>query len=118
MTTPEGKTKARLRHVLAMYPGIYTYWPVPSGYGRKTVDVLGCWRGRFFAVETKAGDKKPTLLQHIEMNSVETAMGKAFWMAGPDDPAFETFTDWLNELSDTVDNDVHLSPDPVDRRSV
>lgn len=118
MTTPEGRTKDRLRQILARYPGIYTYWPVPSGYGRKTVDVLGCWRGRFFVVETKAEDKKPTLLQHQELNRVETAMGMAFWVSGPDDPRFGTITRWLDELTRTIDDDPYLTPDPVNRRTI
>lgn len=118
MTTPEGKTKKRLREIIDGYDGMYTYWPVPTGYGKKTVDVIGCWRGHFFVVETKADEKKPTLLQWQTINDVEYAMGKAFWMAGPEDPAFEVFIQWLNELRDTIPHDPHLTPDPVDRRTL
>jgi hypothetical protein len=116
VTTPEGFTKAKLRKILAQYDGMYTYWPVPSGYGRTTVDCLGCYRGRFFIVETKADGKKPTLRQTAELHSAELAMGKAFVMAGPGDPAFEQLVEWLNELATTVPNDPHLTPDAVNRR--
>lgn len=116
MTTPEGHTKKKLRDILARYDGMYTYWPVPSGYGKTTVDCLGCYRGRFFIVETKAEGKKPTLRQTGELQNAERAMGKAFVMAGPQDPAFESLIRWLDELTMTVPYDPHISPDQVRRR--
>ena len=118
MTTPEGYTKKRLRKILAQYDGMYTYWPVPSGFGRTTVDVLGCYRGRFFMVEAKAEEKKPTLKQTIELNNAEAAMGKTFVMAGPQDPAFDDLVAWLDELTRTIPYDPHLTPDQVSRRPI
>ena len=54
-STPEGRVKDAIRDVLAEYgEEMWTYWPVPSGYGRKTIDVLGCYRGSFFGIEAKA----------------------------------------------------------------
>ena len=84
--TPEGKVKSRVRKLLARYQGMYTYWPVPGGYGRVTVDVFGCYRGRFFAVEVKADGKEPTLRQTQELSNIERAMGETFVIAGEDDP--------------------------------
>jgi hypothetical protein len=118
MTTPEGHTKRRLRQILAQYDGMYSYWPVPSGFGRTTVDVIGCYRGRFFIVETKAEGKKPTLKQTIELQRAEAAMGRSFVMAGPKDPAFEGLTAWLDELRNTVPNDPRISPDTVNRHTI
>lgn len=118
MTTPEGYTKKKLREILAQYDGMYSYWPVPSGYGRTTVDCLGCYRGMFFMVETKADGKKPTLRQTAELHDCERAMGKTFVMAGPSDPAFDDLIRWLDELSTRVPYDPHLTPDKVDRRRI
>jgi len=110
--------KDKLRKLLKGYPGLYTYWPVPSGFGRTTIDVLGCYRGRFFAVEVKADGKKPTLKQHLELVSIEQAMGKPFVIAGKDSPVFESLKTWLDTLEATIPNDPSLSPDPVARRLV
>lgn len=118
MPTPESYTKKRLREILAQYDGMYSYWPVPSGFGRTTVDCLGCYRGRFFIVETKAEKKKPTLKQTIELQDAEAAMGKSFWMAGPKDPAFDDLIAWLNDLRKNVPNDPRVTPDAVNRRPI
>lgn len=118
MTTPEGRTKAKLRKLLTEYPGVYTYWPVPMGYGRTTLDVLGCYRGRFFSVETKAVGKKPTLRQVLELNGIEKAMGCTFVIAGTESPVFDELREWLDTIKLEVPYAPHLTPDPVNRRSV
>jgi hypothetical protein len=118
MTTPEGRVKAKVREILKAYPGMYTYWPVPSGYGRTTVDVLGCYRGRMFAVEVKAPGKKPTLRQTAELNDVRRAMGKSFVVAAVDDPALDGLVAWLDMLTKTVVNDPDLARDTVNRRAL
>jgi hypothetical protein len=116
--TPEGKVKAKLRSILDGYAGTYTYWPVPTGFGATTLDVLGCYRGRFFAVETKAKGKKPTLRQTGELQKIERAMGRAFVMSGPEDPAFDELVRWLDDLTRDIPDDPHLTPDPVNRRAI
>lgn len=118
MTTPEGKVKDKLRKLLAKFDGMYTYWPVPSGYGKTSLDVLGCYRGRFFIVETKAPGKKPTLRQTTEMQNAERAMGKCFAIAGVDSPVFDELKAWLDDLTRTVPNDPHLTPDTVNRSPI
>jgi hypothetical protein len=115
MTTPEGLVKTKVRELFAQYDGMYSYWPVPSGYGRTTVDIIGCFRGRFFSVETKADGKKPTLRQTQELSNIELAMGAAFVIAGVDDPALERLRSWLDNLRDSVPNAPHISPDTVNR---
>ena len=114
--TPEGFVKAKVRKILAHYPDIYTYWPVPSGFGKTTLDVLGCYRGKFFTIETKAAGKKPTLRQAEEIKNIETAMGKAFVLSGVDDPEFEYLVAWLNETTKAIAYDPDISPDQVRRR--
>lgn len=118
MRTTEGRVKEKLRKLLKGYPGLYQYWPVPSGFGRTTVDVLGCYRGRFFAVELKAEGKKPTLKQHLELVSVEQAMGKSFVIAGVESPVFDSLKDWLDNIESTIPNAAHLLPDPVQRQTI
>lgn len=58
--------------------GAYFYMPVPTGYGRMGVpDFLICHRGRFIAVETKFGGRKPTALQEKEIDAIVAAKGDA-----------------------------------------
>jgi hypothetical protein len=116
-STPEAQVKHKVRELLAKYDGMYTYWPVPSGYGATTLDVLGCFRKTFFAIETKAPGKKPTGRQMEEINKMEKAMGKVFVIAGTDSPVLEDLRRWLDELAETP-NDPHLTPDPVARRTI
>jgi len=117
MATPEGKVKAKVRKLLAGYQGMYTYWPVPTGFGKTTLDVLGCYRGQFFTIETKAEGKKPTQRQMEEINNIEFAMGKSFVIAGEDSPVLENLRTWLNLLS-LVPHDPHITPDQVRRRTI
>jgi hypothetical protein len=118
MATPESRVKGKLRRILSDYTGIYTYWPVPTGYGNTTLDVLGCYRGRFFTVETKAEGRKPTLRQTIEIENIELAMGKTFVVIGLDSPVFDELRQWLDAITEAVTYDPHLSPDTVHRRPI
>lgn len=118
MTTPEGKVKAKVRELLGGYAGMYSYWPVPMGFGRTTVDVLGCYRGRFFAIEVKKAKKQPTLNQSQEIERVERAMGKAFVIAGEESLVFAELRAWLDHLRETTLEDVQLTGDPVRRKPI
>lgn len=111
--------KAQVRKALALYePYIWTYWPVPTGFGKSPLDVIGCYRGYFFTVETKAAGKKPTLRQAEEINGVGNAMGKSFVIIGEDSPVLEELRSWLNLLYLAVPNDPHLTQDQVRRRTI
>ena len=118
MATPEGRVKAKLKGILTQYAGIYTYWPVPSGYGSTTLDVLGCYRGRFFAVETKAEGKKPTLRQTGDLHSIERSMGATCVIIGMDSPVLDDLIAWLEMIRLTVPDDPHFTPDTVARRAI
>jgi len=53
--TPEAKVKkvvaSQLRSLKAYY-----FYPVTGGYGKSGVpDIIGCYRGKFFGIECKAG---------------------------------------------------------------
>jgi len=56
--------------------GAYQYWPVPMGFGAATVDVLLCYKGRFYGVETKRpGVKKATPRQSSVLRNIAKAGG-------------------------------------------
>lgn len=117
--TPEGKVKAKVRAILDRYDGMYTYWPVSAGpYGKPTVDLIGCYRGRFFAVETKADGKKPTLRQTLDLATMARAMGRTFVVAGTDSPVLKELVAWLDQLTGDINDDPHIPPDTVNRRAV
>jgi hypothetical protein len=114
--TPEGVVKSSVRKLLARYPGMYSYWPVPGGFGRATVDVLGCYRRRFFAVEVKAPGKKPTLRQTQTLMEIQAAMGKTFIVDGDD--GIEELQQWLDKLTEDVGDHSHIALDQVRRRAI
>ncbi len=118
MATPEGRAKAKVREVLSRYPSMYTYWPVPSGFGRTNIDVIGCYRGRFFGIEVKADDKKPTLKQDRELQSMARAMGKTFVIAGTTSPVIDELIAWLDDLTRDIPDDPRIPPDSVNRRYI
>lgn len=60
--------------------GAYYFYPVTGGYGRSGVpDVVGCYRGLFFAIECKTVGNKPTTLQEKNMAAI-TASGGLTWV--------------------------------------
>ena len=74
--TPEAKVKKKVVDVLKK-GGAYYFFPATGGYGRSGVpDIVGCYRGIFFAIECKAGTNKPTALQEAEMNKIKEANGQ------------------------------------------
>lgn len=73
--TPEAKVKKKVVDVLKKN-GAYYFFPATGGYGRSGVpDIVGCYRGVFFAIECKAGANKPTALQEAEMRKIRQANG-------------------------------------------
>lgn len=55
--------------------------PATGGYGVSGAsDFVGCYRGRFFSIEAKAGDNKPTALQLKFMVQVQQAHGISIWV--------------------------------------
>ena len=54
--TPEGIVKDACKALLKAR-GIYAFWPVQTGYGRRTLDCLACYRGHFLGIEVKRGDR-------------------------------------------------------------
>ena len=53
--TPEAKVKRVITNQLKEL-GAYYFYPATGGYCRSGVpDIVGCYRGRFFGIECKAG---------------------------------------------------------------
>jgi len=75
MSTPEAKVKNKVKQILKEY-GAYQFSPQTGGYGRSGIpDIIACYKGRFIAVECKAGNNKPTRLQEKELRDICSACG-------------------------------------------
>lgn len=74
----EDKVKAAVKKLLKNYKGLYQFWPVQHGYGSTTLDVVGCYKKRFFAIETKRPGKKLTPRQELVAASIEKSGGRVF----------------------------------------
>lgn len=81
-STPEGKVKRKVSAILKTKDELYYFMPVPSGFGESTLDYIGCYRGRLFAIETKAPGKKPTDRQKTTIAMIERAGGRCFVIDG------------------------------------
>jgi hypothetical protein len=79
--TPEGKVKDMVKKVLEEFEGdlqpyivngneymvraLYSFWPVPSGFGASSLDCIVSYYGRAIYIEVKAANKKPTPRQEL-----------------------------------------------------
>ena len=81
-STPEGKVKNTVSKLLKSVDGLFYTMPVPSGFGESTLDYIGCYRGKYFAVETKAPGKKPTGRQDMIIEKMRKAGGAVFVIDG------------------------------------
>jgi pantoate kinase len=76
--TPEAKVKDKIKKLLDAHK-IYYAMPMGTGYGNSGVpDFLCCWRGKFLAIEAKAGDNVPTALQKAHLERIERCKGDAW----------------------------------------
>lgn len=115
-TTPEGRVKRAVSKLLSEFgmldvyldpngdgpapdPQLYSFMPVQSGLGKRTLDYLSCYRGYFIAIETKAPKKDLTEVQKVTKRHIEAAGGTVFVISShkPDERTRETH-DTLNEL--------------------
>lgn len=75
--TPEKMVKKKVEAILKD-AGVYYFFPATHGFGRSGVpDIIACVGGKFLAIECKAGNNKPTLLQVRELERVRAAGGVA-----------------------------------------
>ena len=92
--TPEGRVKAKVKKILDAL-GAYHFPAATHGYGRSGVpDFVGCYKGKFFAIECKANGNKPTALQEREITKIREAWGVALVI---DETNVETLTTQLLE---------------------
>lgn len=107
--TPEGKVKDTIKEFLRSRgvaslsrpvpdPVGYYHMYVPSGYGDPALDFTGCYKGRFFAIETKSRGNVPSALQNRVMKAHQDALGFSIW--GDD---AELICKRLGEFFDHVD---------------
>jgi hypothetical protein len=76
--TPESRVKKLAVEQMRKLKDCYYFYPVTSGYGSSGVpDIVGCYKGMFFAFECKAGSNKPTALQELNMSKIRNAGGAA-----------------------------------------
>lgn len=99
-STPEGKVKAQVKRALNTlrdkgYP-VYYHMPVQNGMGKPTLDFVGCIKGAFFAIETKAPGRKPTDRQIDTMEEMRKAGAHVFVYDGTNP---EVLAGWLAMLS-------------------
>lgn len=99
--TPEGKVKSAVKKVLTdskQWGKIYQFWPVQTGYGAATLDCLGCYQGRAFAIETKAPGGKLTARQKLTIREMEAADMEVFVIDG--EVGIRSLEIWLENTRD------------------
>ena len=75
--TPEKKVKVAVRKLLTEF-SVYHFSPAANGFGRAGIpDIICCFKGRFIAIECKAGKGTTTALQDRELAAIRTAGGMA-----------------------------------------
>lgn len=84
--TPEAKVKKKIKELLDSFDTrLYYYMPVPSGYGKTTIDYLICFDGLFVGIEAKKPRGKPTLRQEGVLEDIRAAGGSTFVIDDDDD---------------------------------
>jgi pantoate kinase len=74
-TTPESKVKAKIKAILKAH-NVYYAMPIGTGYGSSGVpDFLCCIKGKFLAIEAKAGKGTTTALQEKNLKSIRESGG-------------------------------------------
>lgn len=92
--TPEGRVKAVVKQRLREH-NAYWLMPTQNGMGAPALDFIGCSKGRFFAIETKAGGACMTPRQSETAEKMRAACGRVFLVNELDGLA--ALTDWLQE---------------------
>ena len=95
--TPERKVKNSVTNILKKN-GAYYFYPVTGGYGTSGVpDIVGCYKGYFFAVECKAGDGRTTALQIKNLEEIRRNGGIAIVVNEQNLPEVQAFLDGLSK---------------------
>lgn len=92
--TPERKVKVAVKKILEQN-GVYYFMPATHGYGTSGVpDIVGCWRGKFIAIECKAKGNTPTALQELNLKRIMGSGGVALVI---DETNIGLLTQYFNE---------------------
>lgn len=77
MATPESRVKEKVKKILKEF-NVYHFMPIGGMYSKIGVpDIICCYKGRFIAIECKAGNNKPTALQERELRLIKESGGYA-----------------------------------------
>ena len=118
--TPEGKVKEKVKAILKRR-GVWYCMPRGQTYGRAGVpDFLCCYRGRFIAIETKAGRGKATPLQLRELKDIFGHQGIALIIREDNIDVLEDALDFAKRMcvpfGFTTDEEIGGSFDEADKR--
>lgn len=98
-STPEAKVKKKVADQLKALDAYYFY-AFTGGYGKSGVpDIVGCYRGYFFAIECKAGSNKPTPLQEKNIREIKEAGGHVIVV---NETNVQEVTAWLKERANEL----------------
>lgn len=107
-TTPEGRVKQRVKDILCKYERMYYHMPVQTGYGKTSLDFIGCYNGLFFSIETKVEGKTPTPRQRQTIEEMQGARGAVFVITGVSDAlGFLALVSWLETNRATTHDHTH-----------
>lgn len=93
--TPEGRVKEQVKRLLKQFDA-YWHCPVQNGMGAPSLDFICCINGKYFAVETKAGNKKPTPRQETTIAEIQRRKGKCFVVN--ETSGLDLLEQWLKEV--------------------
>ena len=75
--TPEAKVKKKVKQILDDI-SCYHFSPQTGGYGKSGIpDIITCYKGRFIAIECKAGKGQVTALQKYNIDQIKANQGLA-----------------------------------------
>ena len=75
MITPEKKVKRMVEGILKEF-GAYHFFTFSSGFSSSGIpDITGCYMGRFFGIECKAGKNTLSALQRMQLDRISDAGG-------------------------------------------
>jgi hypothetical protein len=71
--TVKAAVRKRLKEI-----GAYQHWPVLIGLGESTLDVIGCYKSKFFGIECKRPGGRLTERQKHVIENIQKAGGITF----------------------------------------
>ena len=88
--TPEGKVKAEIKDYLKSLTGCWHFMPFMGGYGVRGIpDIIGCYKGRFFAIEVKSEEGKVSPWQARVLALIAKAGGIALVARGAEEVIYK-----------------------------